>query len=268
MNTSSKTILSKFMHIYSNGFNQSRNQLVFTNTKRRNTMQKKILIALSCVLLIVPSMTSCGDVEDVSISQITSSSSQTESSASEAKFPGDIAERLKAGKEMKPITIPAEEWTADTLCQAVFIDGKHISFPCTLHELSEGFEVKQDEEYSVTINESNHRATASISYFGTYIGSAVVDECESEEDFLDSPIKMISFSFNEFDDPSTIPVACNGFSAEDSADKLKERLYFMDVAKEDEATGYYRYEKLLGDIRLEFCYSDAHLTSFYISCDI
>lgn len=227
-------------------------------------MKIKIYELMLCALVILPLMTGCdtknADDSVPSVSDVQKTDAQG--------IPDDVQKSLQAALDEEPITIPAEEWTIETVCQATYINGINLTVPCTLNDLGEGFAVQESEGFPIAINEDNHRATAPLTYYGRYIGTVVVEDCDSEEDFLDSPIKILYLSFDEFEHTDISPVSCNGFGLNGTVDMLKKRLSFMDISYADEENDYYQFTKTIDNFEIQCTYSETGLTSFTIGFDI
>lgn len=123
-------------------------------------MKAKAIAAFLCLLLTIPMLGGCGKQAEPE-SAVSAGESQAVSAEG---IPEDVQQTLQAALDAEPITIPAEEWTVDTICQATYINGKNLSIPCTLRDFGEGFEVCETEDFPYTVLERLNGATCSISY--------------------------------------------------------------------------------------------------------
>lgn len=216
-------------------------------------MKTKVIAVFLCLLLTLPLLVGCGKSE-----------SEQPESVSVEDVPDEVKQKLQAALDVEPITIPAEEWTIDTICQATYINGKNLSVPCTLRDLGEGFEILEDNTNKVTFNESNHRAGGLLTYYGTYIGGFTVDDCNSEDEIFDAPLSYLRISFDKINDNVVSPVSCNGFGSGKTINMMKDRLYFMDVNTENEEEGYLFLEKTIGNFSISCIYAHGKTTDFSI----
>ena len=68
-------------------------------------------------------------------------------------------ESANSALNTEPITLPKEEWTLDTICQATYINGKNLQVPCTIHDLGNEFNIKEiNENDNFAYNEGLGRA--------------------------------------------------------------------------------------------------------------
>ncbi|MDE5769777.1 MAG: hypothetical protein K2H82_10375 [Oscillospiraceae bacterium] len=220
-------------------------------------MKKKLILFL---IFAVSLFGGCGR-QDSMTSEVSSVESQDIADNSVSEIPDDVRQKLQAALDIDPITIPAEEWTAETLCQAIYINGEPLSIPCTLHSLGEGFAIQETEEHPISINESTHRAGTLITYYGNDIGGVVVADCENKEDFFDAPIYNLFFSFENSLDTDAIPFSLNGLGFCANHEAQVEHLAFMDLYDTDEATSYYRYTKKIDGIEIKCTYMNDNLDS-------
>lgn len=215
-------------------------------------MKKKLIL----FLIFAVSLFGGCERQDSTTSDVSVVESQDIADNSVSEIPDDVRQKLQAALDVDPITIPAEEWTAETLCQAIYINGEPLSVPCTLHDLGVGFAIQETEEHPLSINDSTHRASASITYYGNYIGGVVVTDCENKEDFYDAPICKLVFSFEDNLEMDDIPISLNGLGIHATYKAQAEHLAFMDLYDTDEATSYYRYTKKIDDIEIKCTYMD------------
>ncbi len=223
-------------------------------------MKIKSHALLFCALLTIPFMTGC-DTKNADDSAICVSDAQKTDAQG---IPDDLQKSLQAALDAEPITIPAEEWTIETLCQATYINGKNLTVPCTLNDLGEGFAVLEDDSHSVIFSESSRRAGGHLTYYGTYIGSFAVKDCDSKEKIADSPVIMLDLVFEKFENGETAPFSCNGFSFGGTKEEMMERLYFMDVYQESKEENYCILNADIEDLHLICNFSQDHLKNFSI----
>lgn len=223
-------------------------------------MKHKTYALLLCALLTFPLMTGC-DTKNTDESALSASNAQK---TDVQDIPDDVQKSLQAALDAEPITIPAEEWTIETLCQAIYVNGKNLTVPCTIHDLGEGFAVLEDDSHSIIFSESSGRAGGHLTYYGTYIGSFAVKECDSKEKIADSPIIMLDLVFEKFENPETAPFSCNGFGFGRTKEEMMERLYFMDVYQESEEENYCILETDIDALHLICNYSQDKLKNFTI----
>lgn len=227
-------------------------------------MKQKTLVALLCVLLTVPMISGCGKQSETSTSSSVSSTQEAgaDNEQSLKGIPNDVQQRLQEALDIEPITIPTEEWTIETLCQATYINGRNLTVPCTLRDLGDGFAILEDDSHSVVFSESSRRAGAHLTYYGTYIGSFSVEDCDNKADISDSPIIMLDLVFDEFENNEVTPFSCNGFGFGKTKDMMKKQLYFMDVYQESQEKGYCVLETDIDDVHLICNFSDDKLSNF------
>lgn len=79
-----------------------------------------------------------------------------------------------------------------------FTDYLESRLPSMESDLGVEFDVIEGGDYPMAINESNHSATATITYCGIEIGSVVVSDCLNKESFSDSPISWLFLPFEKF----------------------------------------------------------------------
>lgn len=158
------------------------------------------------------------------------------------EIPEEAKAKLQAALDAEPITIPADEWTVDTVCSAIYINGKQLSLPCTINDLGEGFEIMEDEEHELTYREDNRSAMGYLSYYGNEVGTFAILNCDSIEKIYDLSLAALNF---ECDNEVICPVAVNGVSIGSDAEFMKERLFFMEKSEyygnEEDKSYYYGY---------------------------
>ena len=108
-------------------------------------MKVKALTAFLCLLLAFPVLSGCGKHPDTE-TELSVTESQMTEKQNVSEIPDEVKQRLQAALDTEPITIPAEEWTVDTICQATYINGKNLTIPCTLHDFGDGFEICETED--------------------------------------------------------------------------------------------------------------------------
>lgn len=114
----------------------------------------------------------------------------------------------------------------------------------------------------MAINESNHSATATITYCGIEIGSVVVSDCLNKESFSDSPISWLFLPFENFYELDISLVSINGLGINGDYETQKEHLYFMNLQKKDSERNYYDYIFETESTVLMCLYTDNKLNSF------
>ncbi len=145
---------------------------------------------------------------------------------------------------------------------------KNLTVPCTLNDLGEGVAVLEDDTHSVIFSESSGRAGGHLTYYGTYIGSFAVKDCDSKEKIADSPIIMLDLVFEKFENGETAPFSCNGFGFGGTKEEMMERLYFMDVYQESEEENYCVLETDIDALHLICNYSQDKLKNFSIQFEV
>ena len=213
---------------------------------------KKVIITL-CTLMSITMICGC------SASQEDSKKSQDMESNFSSEVPDSLRQKIQDSLDSVPISIPADDWTTETLCQAISINGTPIAIPCTLRDLGDGFAIQQSEEFPIAINELNHRATAPVEYFGKYLGSVVVTDCNSEDEILDSPIYYLFLSFDVLYDTGISPIAINGIGIEGTPEMQQKHLYFMELQSKDETNEFYSYKIEIENTALTCTYKDNKL---------
>lgn len=222
-------------------------------------MKKNKLSVLLCMCVALPLFVSCGKDNVGSDFSVVESKDATVQSV--PTISDSVQQRLQSVLDMEYISIPVEEWNDETLYKAVYINGAPISMPFTLHDLGAEFDVIENGEYPMAINESNHSATATITYCGIEIGSAVVSDCLSKESFSDSPISWMFLSFENFYDLDISPVSINGLGINGDYEAQKEHLYFMNLQDEDAKKNYYDYKFETENTVLMCLYTDDKMNS-------
>lgn len=222
------------------------------------------LASLLCVLLTIPMISGCGKQSETNMTLSVSDTQETgaNSEQSLSEIPDDVKQKLQEVLDAEPINIPAEEWTIETLCQAIYINGKNLKIPCTLRDLGEGFAVLEDDSHSIVFSESSRQAGGHLTYYGTYIGSFSVKDCDSKEKISDSPIIMLDLVFDEFKENEIAPFSCNGFGFGETKEMMFERLYFMDVYQESQEKNYCVLEADIEDMHLICNFSEDKLSNF------
>lgn len=223
-------------------------------------MKIKTYALLFFALLTIPHMTGC-DTKNADDSALAASDAQK---IDVQGIPNDVQKSLQAALDAEPINIPAEEWTIETLCQASYINGKNLKIPCTLRDLGEGFAVLEDDSHLIVFSESSGRAGGHLTYYGTYIGSFSVKDCDSKEKISDSPIIMLDLVFDEFKENEIAPFSCNGFGFGETKEMMFERLYFMDVYQESQERNYCVLVADIEDMHLICNYSQDKLKNFTV----
>lgn len=221
-------------------------------------MKTKAIAAFLCLLLTLPLLEGCGK----------SAPAQPEPISVE-DVPAEVRQKLQAAREAEPITIPAEEWTVDTLCQAIYINGEQLTLPYTLNDLlGEGFEIREDDDHQIRYIETKKRATGFLTYYGRSIGIFYVDNCESIEDVFDAPLLLLSLSF-DYDEPEECsPISINGVALDSTIQLSKDRLYFMDVNSQNEERGALQLKKTIGSFSITCTHGDNKLKTISIYFNI
>ena len=129
-------------------------------------------------------------------------------------------------------------------------------------DLGVEFDVIEGGDYPMAINESNHSATAMITYCGIEIGSVVVSDCLNKESFSDSPISWLFLPFENFYELDISLVSINGLGINGDYETQKEHLYFMNLQKKDSERNYYDYIFETESTVLMCLYTDNKLNSF------
>lgn len=215
-------------------------------------MKTKAITVFLCLLLTLPLLEGCGksaQPDPISVEDV----------------PAEMRQKLQAARDAEPITIPAEEWTVDTLCQAIYINGEQLTLPCTPNDLlAEGFEIREDKEHRISYNEEIKRGTGFLTYYGTRIGGFAVEHCESEEEVLDAPLRYLSLSFYNNEPEERSPISVNGVALGSEMQSTRDRLYFMDVYSEVEEEGYLQLTKTIDTFDITCVYSDNKLENISI----
>jgi hypothetical protein len=226
-------------------------------------MKSKTLAVFLCLLLAVPFMNGCGKQLEMG-SAVTDSQSGDDSP--ETVIPDEAKQKLQAALDVEPITIPAEEWTVDTICQSTYFLGKNISVPCTLSDFGEGLEIMENDEYSITFDEKAGIAGGLLTYYGTCVGHVVLSHCSSKDDIFKSPIMEISISLDKSNEVIPSLISCNGAGLGDSRNVLNHELAFMDEMNDSMTRNddYCVLEKKIENFRLSCIFSDEMIDSFTI----
>lgn len=143
-----------------------------------------------------------------------------------------------------------------------FTDYLESRLPSMESDLGVEFDVIEGGDYPMAINESNHSATATITYCGIEIGSVVVSDCLNKESFSDSPISWLFLPFENFYELDISLVSINGLGINEDYETQKEHLYFMNLQKKDSERNYYDYIFETESTVLMCLYTDNKLNSF------
>lgn len=143
-----------------------------------------------------------------------------------------------------------------------FADYLESRLPSMESDLVVEFDVIEGGDYPMAINESNHSATATITYCGIEIGSVVVSDCLNKESFSDSPISWLFLPFKNFYELDISLVSINGLGINGDYETQKEHLYFMNLQKKDSERNYYDYIFETESTVLMCLYTDNKLNSF------
>lgn len=203
---------------------------MLVNEPHQNTegeMKRKMIALALCSLMSAYACCGCNPAGNESKNQQTSST-QT-SDAATAGIPEDVRAKLQAALDAPPIELPTDEWTEETVKDAIYISGEKLKEPLTLRDFGEGLEVRNDE--TLTIMENANLINAALTYYGVNIASCAVKDCTSLDDIYDCPLLYISF-YNSKEDlvelsELTHPIAINGVSMGSNLYKAEERLIFM-----------------------------------------
>lgn len=179
---------------------------------------KLISIILACSLLIA---TGCQEKKKLSNDKDERSIFVTENEII------NNDEKNETTTNVEETTIPASEWTRDTVCNSILINGNVFSLPFTLRDLGEGIEIMDDEKHKFTYYSENKILTGYLSYYGEQVAMFGVYDCESIEEAYDSPISSISFLGNIKSNSYSFPVSINGVTIGDSSQTMLDKLYFM-----------------------------------------
>lgn len=199
------------------------------------------LCFLLCAVMLLSMTGGCGNDSNTGNESTDNNQSVTQMSDESSKIPADVQKKLDEALNAEPISILAEEWTVDTICDATYINGKKLSLPFTIKDLGAGFEVMEDTGLEPFYNENKEFVIGYISYYGNKVGSFSIFNCNDIEKMRDFPLTSLEFTYEDGNE-ATFPVSLNGVSIGADADFMKERLYFMersdDFGNDDETFCY------------------------------
>lgn len=202
-------------------------------------MKRKMIALALCSLMSSYACCGCNPAGNESKNQQTSSS-QT-SDAATAGIPEDVRAKLQAALDAPPIKLRADEWTEETVKDAIYISGEKLKEPLTLRDFGEGLEVRNDD----TLTFHKGLAIGFFRYHGMDIATFAVKNCDSFEEIYDCPLTALNFYDLDGDNlmETNYPIAINGVSIGSSVDKANERLQFMELDTElaNDKKGYYGY---------------------------
>ena len=169
---------------------------------------------------------------------------------------------------IEPITIPKEEWTLDTICKATYINGKNLQVPCTIHDLGEGFNIKEiNENDNFAYNEGLGRAAGCLTFNDEIVAFFSVENCSSIDAILDSPLIYLDFNNERLPfeiENSKFPISVNGIVVGDELETVNERLYFMDPESSDGSSEFYCLYKEIYNFRIACTCADGEVKAFTI----
>lgn len=167
-------------------------------------MRLKTRTVLLCTLLAVGLLTGCGQ-----------SNPPADSSAGESvcSIPDEMRQKLTEIAEQKPVAVPAEGWTDESLLDVIYLNGTKMQMPFSLQDLGEDFGMLTGENYylSGTSNAGENRSLATITYYGKRCGVAGIREILTQEAFKAKELSFIAFyKYPEEDTPELFPISVNG----------------------------------------------------------
>lgn len=212
-------------------------------------MKRKILSLFLCSVMLSGVMCSCASKDKVTdLSQNGNSASTVDNSST---IPDDVKERLKEVHDAEPVKLPAEEWNFETICSSIYINSKQFSYPCTINDLGEEFEIIDNEEYKLKYDKEKKMGSIYLTYYGNIVCNVRVDDCEDIADIADSPIGAMVF-MQEMDEDAVFPVSFNGVTIGDNAERILDRLSFLEVRSKELKDGskYYSFSSEKDGLRI------------------
>lgn len=231
-------------------------------------MRKITILFIS--MITACSLSSCRDKINIS----DNSSGITQSSyiqvINNSSIPDEAKARLRKAYETEPATIAAEECNMDMFCSTVFINGKKLSWPLTLSDLGDGFEIFEDKDHVLNYKEESKHVSGYLSYYGNEVGYFSVFNCDSVDKITDLPLSSLIFT-NTITDEKIFPVSINGVFIGANSEFMKERLYYMkstgSPGDADKKTYWYHYSNDYFDAKC-YCEEDKVNTIQFITYGI
>ena len=206
-------------------------------------MKRKILSLLLCSVVLSGTVCGCESKSDLSQSG--------SSTISEDDIPAEAKERLNKVHDTEPIKIPTEEWDFKTICSSIYINGKQFSYPCTINELGEGFEILDTEEYKLKYDKDKKTVSCYLSYYGKTVVRVRLYDCQNIADISDSPIGGMAF-MQKLNKDYVFPISFNGVTIGDNIERVLDRLSFLESYSNvwEDGTEFYSFNYENEDIKI------------------
>lgn len=200
-------------------------------------MKRKMIALALCSLMSSYACCGCNPAGNESKNQQTSSARTSD--AATAGIPEDVRAKLQAALDAPPIELPADEWTEETVKDAIYISGEKLKEPLTLRDFGEGLEVRNDE----TLQFLEGKVVAYIKYHGLDIATCIVNDCTNFEEIYDCTLSYLDFNYTDEENliETNYPISVNGVSMGTSYQVAEEKLYFMRKEGDISEDGYGHY---------------------------
>lgn len=212
-------------------------------------MKRKIIGLFLCSVVLSGVMCSC-DVKD-KVTDLSQSENFASTADNSNTIPDDAMARLKEAHDTEPIKLPTEEWDFKTICSSIYINGKQFSYPCTINELGEGFEIIDTEEYKLKYDEDKKTGSCYLAYYGKIVMNVRVYDCQNIADISNSPIDGMAF-MQDLNKDYVFPVSFNGVTIGDDAERIFDRLSFLETYSDvwEDGTEFYSFNYENEDIKI------------------
>ncbi len=209
--------------------------------KGRIFMKRKILSLFLCSLMLTGSVCGCDSKSDLSQS----------GSSTITDIPAEAMERLNKAHDIEPVIAPKEEWDTEKICNSFYINGKQFSYPCTINELGEGFEIIDTEEYKLKYDKDKKTGSCYLSYYGKTVVNVRLYDCQNIADISDSPIGGMAF-MQDLNKDYVFPVSFNGVTIGDNIERVFDRLSFLESYSDvwEDETEFYSFNYENEDIKI------------------
>lgn len=216
-------------------------------------MNKRIIALLSALILML-SVTGCGDV-----SEPIDSGGNTVQSSGMSEEKKETAESVPDMPEIEPIPIPEGGWTEESLKSIIYINGNQIPFPCTINDLGEGFEWDVDD---FSVFHEDKPSGVSIMYNGEQFAIAYVD-AKNESELSNGRITAITYTYEGF---SLLNI--NGITKGSSYDDVKKRLGGMDDEFEKGKKPTFLIQHMINDFSISISGYEGNVDTIVIKLEI
>lgn len=212
-------------------------------------MNKRIVALLSALILML-SVTSCGDV-----SEPIDSDGNTVQSSEISEEKKETAESVPDMPEIESVPIPDGGWTEETISEVIYINGKNVKLPCKIDDLGMNFELSSD----YTIRTTNNNSYVTYQYEKNAmveIGFCNYKNTNSIDNIIKGDVFSIDCNpddnYGYFEVNRFLPISVNGVKIGSTVEDVEKNLDF----DKNELGGWCHYRKNIGSYSLKIACKD------------